>query len=210
VVVNDQPQAFRGLKVSAELLNLDLARKFSQEATLDVAADGVARAFVVPKPKDLSTTHFLKLGLRDADGRTVSTNFYWLSTREDVLDWKKTQWYYTPTRVHADLRALASLPATTLAVTAGVEPAGPEGKARVTVRNTGGALAFQVRLKLKATAEGDEILPVYWDDNYFALMPGEVKEVEVAYPATGAGAPGPVVVEAEAWNAPSIRAEGSR
>ncbi len=38
----------------------------------------------------------------------MSRNFYWLSTREDVLDWKKTKWYYTPTKVHADLTALAA------------------------------------------------------------------------------------------------------
>ena len=54
------------------------------------------------------------------------------------------------------------------------------------------------------------MLPVFWEDNYFALMPGESKEVAVSYPTTGASAPGPVVVEAEAWNAPLARADGSR
>jgi exo-1,4-beta-D-glucosaminidase len=205
VVVNDLPQAFHGLKVTAQLLNLDLASRSSQEATVDVPADGVTRAFVVPKPRDLSTTYFLRLGLRDAEGRTVSTNFYWLSTREDVLDWKKTKWYYTPTRVHSDFTALARLPATTLSLQAHVEDGGPEGKARVTVQNTGRTLAFQVRLKLKGALDADEVLPVYWEDNYFALLPGEVREIGVAYPRSGA--PGPPVLEAEAWNAALTRGQ---
>src|SRR2546430_12591560 len=28
--------------------------------------------------------------------RSVSSNFYWLSTTDDVLDKTKTKWYYTP------------------------------------------------------------------------------------------------------------------
>ena len=62
--------------------------------------------------------HFLPLTLEDASGRTVSTNFYWLSTREDVLLWPLTQWYFTPTLVHADFRALQDLPPAELQVSA--------------------------------------------------------------------------------------------
>ena len=74
------------------------------------------------------------------------------------------------------------------------------GRGRVRVTNTGPALAFQVRLKLSDTADGRERLPVHWDDNYFALLPGESREVAVSFPAGGAP-----VVEAEAWNAPAVR-----
>ena len=61
-----------------------------------MAADGVVRALTVPKPKDLSTTYFLRLALEDAAGQLRSSNLYWLSTQDDVLDWKKTEWYHTP------------------------------------------------------------------------------------------------------------------
>ena len=64
----------------------------------------------------------------------------------------------------------------------------------VRVRNEGRALAFQVRLKL--VRGGDEVLPVVWEDNYFALLPGETREVTVAYP----DADTPAAVEAQAWN----------
>jgi len=202
VVVNDTQQGHQGLRVSAELLDLALASRFSSSATVDVAPDAVVRVFSVPRPKRLTTTYFLRLRLEDSAAGLVSSNFYWLSTREDVLDWKNTEWYYTPTRTHADLTALAALPATTLAVATRFEDSGPEPGARVTVENTGTALAFQVRLELIEAANGEELLPVFWEDNYFALLPGEKREVRVSYPRDGRTAS--LAVAAGAWNAPRV------
>jgi len=201
-VVNDLPQPFADLKVAAELFDLDLTPKFSQSAVVAVAADSVARAFAIPARPSLTTTYFLRLKLEDSTGRPVSSNFYWLSTREDEMDWDKTEWYYTPTRTHADLTALSGLPATTLAVSSRSEASGPESVEHVSVENTGKALAFQVHLKLTSGPDGPEILPVYWEDNYFALFPGEKRELRVSYPRGAAKGP---VVTAEAWNAPGVK-----
>ncbi len=199
-VVNDVPKAASGLKVTATVYDIGLAKKFSKEAVVDVPSDGVVRAFVIPEVAGLSTTYFLQLGLDDPSGRRVSSNFYWLSTREDELDWKKTEWYYTPTKVHSDFTALAKLPPTTLAASLGVEEVGAEGRARVRIENTGKALAFQVHLKLLDGKGGREILPVFWEDNYFPLFPGESRQITVAYPKGKAGsAP---ALEADAWNVP--------
>jgi exo-1,4-beta-D-glucosaminidase len=238
VVVNDRHEAVSGLKVSAAVLDLDLKPRFSKEALVDVPADGVARVFAVPAVPRLSKTYFLKLDAYGSAGEHVSSNFYWLSTREDVLQWDKAEWYYTPTKVHADLTALASLPKTTLSVdaqfegddaraassettgdpAAGTRAGDPaegtragyplslrergrgEGRARIRVQNTGAALAFQVRLKLTGPG-GEEILPVFWEDNYFALLPGETREVFVSYPSIPDAK---AAVEAQAWNAPAI------
>src|SRR5262249_10833921 len=150
-------------KITATVLNFDLAEKFKREATIDVAADGVTRAFAIPQTSELSTTYFVRLLMHDAAGNEVSRNFYWLSTEDDQMNWAKTTWYYTPTTKHSNLTALATLPPTTLATS--VAPA-TDGY-RVTVRNTGRALAFQIRLKLADAGNGKEILPVYWSDNYF-------------------------------------------
>jgi exo-1,4-beta-D-glucosaminidase len=200
-VVNDLPQEFPGLKVSAEVFNLDLDRKFSTTADLDLPADGVARAFAIPAIPDLTTTYFLRLKLEDNSARTVSTNFYWLSTREDELDWANTKWFYTPTRSHADLKALAGLPPTRLKIAARFESEPTESDGRITITNTGRSLAFQVRLKVTEGPRGAEVLPAYWEDNYFALFPGETRELRVFFAPGAAKRP---VVEAEAWNAPGV------
>jgi exo-1,4-beta-D-glucosaminidase len=200
VIVNDRPEAVKGLKVVARVLDLALASKFSREAAVDVPADGVFRAFEIPVLKGIGPAYFVRLDLTDAGGAAVSTNFYWLATRDDVLDWAKTEWFMTPVKQHADLTAVSRLPATQLALDRVGEAAG-SGATRVRVSNTGAALAFQVRLKLTDGAGGRERLPVFWDDNYFALLPGESREIAVSYEG-GRGTP---VIEAEAWNAPAVR-----
>jgi exo-1,4-beta-D-glucosaminidase len=199
VVVSDHAKAQSGLKVAARVYDLGLAEKFAQEARVDVGADGVTRAFSIPPLSGLSKTYFVRLSLDDASGKRLSSNFYWLSTQEDVVDFAdESKWWYTPTRVHSDLTALAGLPATTLRVQSRFDEGGAERTARVSVANSGPALAFQVRLKL-VDAGGDEILPVYWQDNYFELFPGETREVSVSVPA--AQRAGPLRIEAGAWNA---------
>ena len=156
----------------------------------------------MPKPKDLSGTYFLRLTL-DGPAGVGQPNFYWLSAREDVLDWKKTKWFYTPTKVHGDLTALARLPPTTLSATAQFAEGGPEGSAQVVVENTGTALAFQVHLRVADRETGEEVLPVFWEDNYFALMPGEKRTLRVSFPRRPF--PGTLELTASAWNAPLVR-----
>ena len=49
------------------------------------------------------------------------------------------------------------------------------------VANPGKSLAFIVALKIVDKADGHELLPVFWDDNYFELMPGESRTIAVHY-----------------------------
>ncbi len=203
VVVNELRESFPGMKVSVEVLDRNLQPKLSREVRIDLDPDGVRRALVLPAMTDLTTTYFLRLALEDPAGKRISSNFYWLSTRDDELDWERTEWYYTPVKSHADLTELAELPRTTLEISKRFEDTGAEGIAFVEVENTGSALAFQVRLKVLDPASGEEILPVFWDDNYIALLPGEKREIRAAYPRrNGREAPD---IEVEAWNVPKLR-----
>jgi exo-1,4-beta-D-glucosaminidase len=196
VVVNDVYEPFNGMKVSARVFDFNLAQKFGREATVDIPSDGVVRAFVIPRQTEITTTYFLRLALTDTSGREVSRNFYWLSSEEDVIDWKSAKWFYTPTARHANLSALTKLPETTITVAPRFETNGSEHAARVPVTNTGTALAFQIRLKLIDRATNREMLPAYWEDNYFELFPGETREIRVSYPRA-AGEPR---IDVEAWN----------
>jgi exo-1,4-beta-D-glucosaminidase len=197
-VVNDTLEAFKGLKLKAEVFDFGLASKFVKEAVIAVPSDGVVSPFSIPKIDGLSGTYFLRLSLHDAAGKEKSRNFYWLSTKDDEIDWKNTKWFYTPTKSHADLTALSTLPPTTLTVSA--QPVlGKDPASVVTVKNTGKALAFQVRLKM-VDAAGEEPLPVFWEDNYFELFPGEVRTIRVAHTA-GKVKAAALKVQATAWNA---------
>ena len=178
-VVNSTPEPFEGLRVVAKTYDLNLQELFSREGTTDVAADGVAKMFAIPEPPAQNTTYFLNLQLYRRTGELASRNFYWLSTKPDVLDFNKTEWYYTPLTSFADFKPLAGLPKATVRAFLKTHEAGEESGGHVTVENTGTGIAFLVRLRLLKQKGQTEILPVFWEDNYFSLMPGEKREVAV-------------------------------
>ena len=62
----------------------------------------------------------------------------------------------------------------------------------VTLRNRGRAIAPLVRLNLKG-ADGEQILPVLYSDNYFNLLPGERRTVTITWKAEDARGQQPVV-----------------
>ena len=92
-----------------------------------------------------------------------------------------------------------TLPRTDLNIDSATLPQGADRITTVTVTNAGPSLAFGVRLKVNKGADGDEVLPVLWEDNYFALLPGETRKLSATYSARDLGRSAPVV-QAEAWN----------
>jgi len=181
-VVNGTYASIKGLKVSAKLYNMDAKEVGSRDQTLDIAADASAKAFDLPKPANLSTTYFLKLQLADASGTVISDNFYWLSTKLDTLDWAaKKDTVYTPQKDFADLTGLNSLPQATLDVKAGRATQAGKGTVRVTLKNISSSVAFMVHARLTKGKDGDDLVPILWDDNYFSLLPGEQKTINATF-----------------------------
>jgi exo-1,4-beta-D-glucosaminidase len=181
VVVNSYYRAFPGHKVTAKVYNMDLAEKFSKTTPVDIAEDSAAKVFELPQIEGLTKTYFVKLTLQDAAGKLVSSNFYWLSTQPDVSDWAAGNGRYTPIKTYADLTALEQLPPVKLKVASRTEQKGTEATDRVTVENSGSHLAFMVHLTVRKGPAGADIQPVYWEDNYFELLPGEKREVSATY-----------------------------
>jgi exo-1,4-beta-D-glucosaminidase len=178
-VVNSTQKPETGLRVVAKLYSLDAKELFSRDAPVDVDADSVAKLFAVPEAPDGSATYFLALQLQRSTGEIASRNFYWLSSKPDVLDFTKSEWYYTPLTSYADLTALQNLPKASVRVSIKSKDNGDEEESRVLVSNPGTSIAFLVRLRLLKSPEGPEILPVFWEDNYLSLLPGEKREIAV-------------------------------
>jgi exo-1,4-beta-D-glucosaminidase len=147
----------------------------------------------------LSKTYFLRLQLQDHAGKMVSDNFYWLSTKADVLDWKNKQdTVYTPQAEFGDLTGLATLPEVKLDVTSSSKMDAAKNTTHVTVKNLDNSIAFMVHLR--ATRKGgSDITPILWDDNYFSLLPGEQREVTATYAASALGGDS-AVLEVEGFN----------
>jgi exo-1,4-beta-D-glucosaminidase len=196
-IVSSQYEDAKGLKLTAKVYGVDMKELFSKDATLDVAADSTVKSFTIPEIKD-SPVFFVALRLSDAAGKQVGSNFYWLSNKQETIDWEKSNWYTTPTASYADYTAISQLPKVKLNVTSRTEHKGKDAITHVTVENPSKNLAFFVRLKVNKGTE--EILPVLWQDNYISLLPGEKRELTATYRESELGTAKPTV-QVKGWNA---------
>jgi exo-1,4-beta-D-glucosaminidase len=202
-VVSSRYSDASALRLQVSVLNLDLSVKFSRTVRLDAAADSASNVLSLPEIEGLSDVYFVRLRLADGHGRIAGSNFYWLSRKRETLAWDKSTWNVTPTASYADFTALRGLPEATVSAAIRTERKGLETVTRVALENTGKSLAFFLRLKLSRATGGEEILPVLWQDNYFALMPGEKREVSATFQTRD---PEPVTpaVEVSGWNVRAV------
>jgi exo-1,4-beta-D-glucosaminidase len=197
----------RAVRLRARILGLDGAEQFARDTVLDLPPDSSIRVFVLPEPASGSggAAYFVDLRLTSADGRSLSTNLYWLSTHPDVLADTAT-WYMTPVTSYADFTALRGMPAAAVAATARFSGRAGRGEARVTLRNPGRSIAFFMRLQVTGRG-GQEALPVLWEDNYVSLLPGETRVVTATYSVRDLGGAPPQVI-VSGWNVHRTMARG--
>jgi exo-1,4-beta-D-glucosaminidase len=199
IAVNASQRPLRDLRLTAQVYDINLAAKFSKVLPLDLPADSNSTAFVIPQIQDLSATYFLRLLLEDSNGQPLSSNFYWLSRKDDVLDWQKSTWYYTPTSSYADMTQLQKLPRVDLALSSRSLRKGGDEIAHVRVTNPSRNMAFFIHLRIKQGHAERDVLPVIWQDNYFSLLPGESREVTATYRVRDLGKEG-AFLAVNGWN----------
>ncbi|MFO1476526.1 MAG: glycoside hydrolase family 2 protein [Verrucomicrobiota bacterium] len=180
---NDSTTNLSGLSVEAWRYDLSGRPVWHRTAALDLPAGAVRDCFDFERAPDPGRVFLVKLALRRGS-EVLSDNFYWGSGRG------------------ASCRELNDLPAVRLnAVVRRVEPAVP-GRYRVLLTNSTNAPALAIRLKV--SRDGARVLPVFYDDNYFSLLPGEQREVQLEYNAAMGAATNAARLGVEGWNvAPS-------
>jgi len=203
VLVNHTLDDVHALQANIRVRNLDGGVRFEKHLQgIDLAGNHTKELVTLPAIAGLSPTYFIELELASADGKPVSRNVYWLSTRADVLDWAKSNWYLTPLTQYADLTALQSLPAATSEVHATTTR---DGKDEVTtvalsVPASSKAVALFQHVSIRRGAQGDLALPIRWNDNDVTLWPGESVVLTARYASKDTAAP---VVEVSGWNVPA-------
>ncbi len=199
-VINGTYEPVSAVKVSAKLLNIDGKTAATKDATVDLAPDCAAKALDLPKPDGLSTTYFLKLELHDSSGKLLSDNFYWLSTKPDTMDWaNRKDTVYTPQKDFGDLTGLNSLPQVTLEVKAEYHHEAGKSVIKLKLKNPSSSVAFQIHPRVTKGKDGDDLVPIFWDDNYFSLLLGEEKTVSVTFDPSDLDGKDPVL-ELEGFN----------
>jgi exo-1,4-beta-D-glucosaminidase len=184
-LVNCYYKDFNGLKVTARVFDFQMREIFFKEIATGMKADESKILFKLDLPKELTNIYFVKLILQDKAGKEISTNFYWLSAKGDE---------------NADFTDLSRLPK--VDVMAKLSPLLREnGKIKLAVEftNTSTSLAFSVNPKLLSASTREPVLPIFWQDNYFSLLPAEKRTVEVQLD-TSLVTEGKLLFRLDGWN----------
>ena len=148
--------------------------------------------------KGISTTYFVDLRLLDRNGVEINNNFYWLSTKEEVLDYEADLGpfaFHTPSKVYADFNQLNELPKAQLVETHYFEQDGEHQNIKVELKNNSDHIAFLINLKVLDKMSGELILPIFWEDNFINLLPGEERMVCANFKGTSTAE-----LKVEGWN----------
>ncbi|HXL56529.1 MAG TPA: glycoside hydrolase family 2 protein, partial [Chitinophagaceae bacterium] len=199
IINNSLLEKFSNLKVKADIYNPDGALKYSDSIAAEIDPDRIKKCFAIPETQGLDSVYFLRLQLNNEKGETVSINWYWLSKNDDELNWKESEWYYTPEKSFANFSALQALPKTTLNMNYTTNKNDSTTVHKIIITNTGKVVAFFVHLRALKNKDGDDILPVIFADNYLLLAPGESRTIECSYENKNAGNTTPYIV-ASVWN----------
>jgi len=184
-VVNSNYKDFTGLKATAKLYNLNMEVKYSKETAFEIKADESKKVILPEWPNDTGDVLFLKLVLSDNTGKEISSNFYWISSKGDE---------------NADFTVLNTLPEVSLNFSIiSVRQENGRYIAVVNIENPGSSLAFSVNPKIVKNNSKDLVLPVFWDDNYFSLLPKEKRILKVEFNAEDLSGEAPVLAIA-GWN----------
>ena len=162
-VVNYSAGTHKGLTAKVQILNMDASVAWEKEATVDSNEDTTNKCIKLAFPANLSKVHFIKMVLTE-NGKVISDNFYHRSLEENN---------------YQDLRQLAKV---ALQSTTTVDKnADGTWSAVSVIENKTSTPALMIRLNVVGSKDGQQLLPVFYSDNYFSLLPGEKKEVRMSW-----------------------------
>ena len=187
-VVNQSPDAKSDLRVRVRTYDLSGKLRDDRAADgIDIASGGTVTALTLPPGPPDSRVFFVRCELLDAGGGVLAENVYWQSQVPDdvgppvndtAFDSRQVSW--------ADMTPLNSMAKPALDVSARPDDTNGDGAGvRITLRNPTARIAFFERAELLTAADGDEILPITYDDNYVTVFPGETVEITGRVPAGG-------------------------
>jgi exo-1,4-beta-D-glucosaminidase len=179
MVVNQTPSEVRGLRVRVRVYDLDgKIRDDRSSDGLQVPYNDAAEVMLLPRYPDSSPVFFVRCQLFDSSGTLVVDNTYWQSQKDDDLGDRKNDSAMALQQVSwADMTALNTMPSVNVQL--GALQSTIDNQKHVTIRlhNPSEHIAFFERATISAARDGDEILPVGYDDNYVTIYPGEAVEI---------------------------------
>ncbi|MDZ7721809.1 MAG: hypothetical protein U5R06_03025 [candidate division KSB1 bacterium] len=105
-LINDYLQAVEDLSAEIRMLAMDGRELFAKTIEIRIGANQSYRLYSLPVVQCCENIYFLDLRLKTPADKTPLINFYWLSTKQDVLDYESGEWFLTAHSSFADFTAI--------------------------------------------------------------------------------------------------------
>ena len=178
VVINTTLRTY--LHALATYAVFDITGKKIAERTIITNINANALTNVFAEEKLVPTGNYLvRIRLAESNGTLLSQNDYWKRAGET-----------------ADFRAFNKIASVSLSALMEEKTAGKKTNVRFKLTNLSTAPAIGIKLNVKNKLNGELILPAYFSEGYFNLLPGETKEITVEYPLVDT----PIEIISEGYN----------
>jgi exo-1,4-beta-D-glucosaminidase len=206
-LANEDLNDVDNLTVKIRVLDISSKEIFSDQWRGEIKSNTSKLIYKLNDIKGVTPVYFLDIRIYDKENKELDNSFYWLSVKKDVLDYegsKKLPWpYYTPTVQFADFTSLDKLPKVSLVCDIQYSTNEKSGNITVKLKNPSESIAFFVFMDVLDPSTMKPILPIYWDDNYVSLLPGEEKTYKASYRTSDYNGSQPVVTF-RGWNVPEF------
>ena len=160
-VINNHLESIDSLVASAYVYKLDMENVWNKTVKVNIGPNTSKKIFKIELPEKMKEDIcFVELELEDKKNELVSENFYWLAEQDNFT-------------------SLAELPDVKLNVEIEKAKMDTQILLRIRFENPSDDLAFFIHPSICKGKEGGEVLPSFWSDNYFILLPREGKQVTV-------------------------------
>lgn len=196
--VNDHLSPVENLTARVRVYSIGSEILFENKVQFAMDPDSSKSIMALGDVQGLTTTYFVDLRLLDEHGAEIGNNFYWLSQKEEVLDYGADLGpfaFHTPSKVYADYTPLNGLPEVALEQLHYFERDGNRQNIKVELKNNTNHIAFLVNLKVLDKKSGELLLPIFWEDNFINLLPGEERTVCAHFIGTAEAS-----LKVEGWN----------
>ncbi len=204
---NEDLKTVRNLTVKIRIFDIHSKEIFADQWKGEIPSNISKFIYKLPEINNLTPVYFLNLQVFNEENKEMDNSIYWLSTKKDVLDYeayKKLSWpFYTPTSQFADYTALDQLPKVKLGYDYQYTKDDQFGRIILKVKNNSGIIAFFNFLDVLDPQTKLPILPIYWNDNYVTILPGEEKTYDAQFFLSDFKGQKPVI-EIRGWNVDKI------
>ncbi len=165
VAINTTLKSISKAEVSVLIFDIRASLLFEKYLVQDINENQLTECYAIEWPERLPDQYLLVLELKDQSGKLISENRYWLANPN----------------IERNFLKFNEMKHVVLTGKTYIESNNGKMERVVEVTNSSEAVALSIKLNLRDVATGERILPAYFSDGYFTLLPGESHKVEVDF-----------------------------